>query len=187
MIAIQAPLKNGNSGAAVANLQAALLAFVQKGVIKALAAPNHPTADELKALAETMRTAETPRSTFGDATTALVRWLQVQQGKDNLAGAVDDWTAKLITDQLHTLGLLDAPPVPFVVTGTVTHPPAGSAAGAPVAGVKVRVYTQDVAAATLVGEAVTGLACHCRYTRRRPTERNRSSKPLRRSNVRYSR
>jgi hypothetical protein len=72
MIAIQAPLKNGNSGPAVANLQAALLAFVQKGVIKALSAPKHPTADELKALAETMRTAETPRSTFGDATTALV-------------------------------------------------------------------------------------------------------------------
>src|SRR5215467_777811 len=109
MFAIQAPLKNGNSGPAVANLQAALLAFFQKGVIKSQVAPNHPTADELKTLAAQMHSAEMPGSTFGDATTALTRYFQIQQGKDNLAGAVDDWTASTMNNNLRALGLLDPP------------------------------------------------------------------------------
>src|SRR5262245_27962574 len=100
MFAIQATLKSTDTGPAVANLQSALAALVARSGIKALNPPNHPTAAELNALVERMRTAEQPSATFGAATGALVRWFQVEQGRDGLGGTVDAWTAQLLNERL---------------------------------------------------------------------------------------
>jgi hypothetical protein len=149
MIAIQPTLKSNDTGPAVANLQSALAALVARSGIKAMDPPNHPTAAELNALVERMRTAEQPSATFGAATAALVRWFQVQQGRDGLGGTVDAWTANLLNERLTQLGVLDSA-AEFSVSGTVR-----TAAGRPIAGAAVCAFDRDLRKEQPLGQPAT--------------------------------
>src|SRR5262245_51313173 len=87
------PLQPGMQGAAVADLQDALLLLIIHQIIKSGVEPNWPTADELQALTQRL-TPERAQSTFGDATSQLIRYLQNQQGlSDEPAGIVEAKTA----------------------------------------------------------------------------------------------
>jgi hypothetical protein len=66
---ITAPLKAGDGGPEVANLQDVLLALLERQVIQPLVAPNRPTLEELQKLAEGLKQ-ERSQSLFGKATAA---------------------------------------------------------------------------------------------------------------------
>src|SRR6185503_12931089 len=105
MIPIVPPLKPGETSAPAANLIQAMIALVERDVIKALDSPNRPTADELKKLANTARE-ELAQSQFGKATRQLVIHFQVQEGLgDNLRGVVEESTAARLNEWLQKLGL----------------------------------------------------------------------------------
>ena len=61
------PIKPGESGPPVANLQDALLILVERSVIQPLSVPNRPTAEELKTIVEGVRS-ERRESHFGAST-----------------------------------------------------------------------------------------------------------------------
>src|SRR5882724_4947913 len=107
---ITSPLQPGDQGPAVADLQNALLLLVDRKVIVALTAPNQPTAEELKALAERVRLEQT-HSRFADATRQLVLHFQIQQHLgDQLAGLVETKTAAALNAALNQLGEVAATP-----------------------------------------------------------------------------
>lgn len=95
------PLKNGERGQAVADLQDALLAFLERGAFLA-----HDEAAR-KQLTEAMRP-ERDRQTFGDHTQETLRAYQKERGLD-ADGDVDEKTAHDINALLAELGLLDRP------------------------------------------------------------------------------
>ena len=129
MQAIQAPVKPGDSGAQVVNLQDGLRLLLERQVIRALDPPDSPTAQELADLAAKLRE-EQAESSYGDATQRLVRIVQIQQGLgDNLAGAVEKTTANVLNQLLKKLGAFDGDDTPFSVHGLITLPGGGAAVG----------------------------------------------------------
>jgi hypothetical protein len=95
----------GDSGLKVLNLQKALSAIADHGIISALDPPSHPTLQELQALETALRT-EKAGQEYGRATQQLVQYFQVQQGLgDGLGGSVDSVTAQRLNDVLNSLGV----------------------------------------------------------------------------------
>src|SRR5262245_4111357 len=126
MHAITPTLKPGAGGDEVANLHEALLALLAEKVIRALVAPNEPSAEQLKVATEKLRQ-ERDANVYGDATRLLVRWFQLQNGLgDGLDGVVEDKTADRLNELLRAMGLLDGNgdggdgEPGFVVRGRVT-------------------------------------------------------------------
>jgi hypothetical protein len=152
MQTIVAPIKPGESGPEVDNLQDALLALLEREIIKALDAPDRPTKEELQRIAEGLK-GERDRSAFGASTGQLVMYFQIQQGLgDNLRDVgVDEKTAAKLNALLERLGLLDIPkPDDFVIRGTVT-----TSDGQPVSGASVRAFDRDMRKKPPVGDAET--------------------------------
>lgn len=142
-------LNPGDTGSQVANLIEALLLLVERGVIRALDAPNRPTADELRELAAKARE-EMSASAFGGATARLIACFQVQQGLgDNLRGQVEEKTAARMNELLKPLGAFDNGET-WIVRGTVT------AGGRPKAGITVEACDRDLRTRQLLGRTVTG-------------------------------
>ena len=98
---IQAPIKQGEAGPKVANLQDALLLLMDRGAIRDLD-PNMGAA-LARGLAD-----ERSRSVYGQASERLVGILKAQEGLgDGLAGIVESNTADLVNRLLKELGVLD--------------------------------------------------------------------------------
>jgi len=89
---VVAPIKIGDSGPQVANLQEALRLLLDREVIRTFDPPNSPTAEELSELGQQMSTERT-QSTSGNSTQRLVLYVQLQEGLgDGLGGAVEEKT-----------------------------------------------------------------------------------------------
>src|ERR1700730_7456627 len=152
MQTIVAPIKPDESGPEVDNLQDALLALLEREIIKALDAPDRPTKEELQRIAKGLK-GERDRSKFGASTTQLLMFFQIQQGLgDNLRDVgVEEKTAAKLNRLLERLGLLDIPkPDDFVIRGTVT-----TSNGQPVSGAAVRAFDRDMRKKPPVGDAET--------------------------------
>jgi hypothetical protein len=145
---IVSPLKPGDQGPAVADLQDALVLLVDRKVIQGAAPPNHPTADELVGLAVKVR-AERTQSRFADATRQLVIDFQNQQhlGGDQLGGVVETKTAAALNAALDKLGVLSPPPAASVVSGRVY-----SAERAGIGGLHIEVIDRNVGANVTLAE-----------------------------------
>jgi len=141
-----APIKSGDTGPSVTNLQEILQALIDRQLFKILDAPNRPTLEELQKLAQLLKE-ERSQSLFGKASQQLVRYFQIQQGLgDNLLGVVEDKTAARLNEILKSLGLLDTEPV-FVVRGSVLD-----SNGKPAANLIVRAFDRDLRSEQLLGE-----------------------------------
>lgn len=148
------PIRSGEKGAQVANLQEALLFLIKNEIIKALDAPNRPTADELKKLILQLRI-ETREASYGDATTMLVRIFQLQQQLgDRLNGIVEEATAKRMNEllrQLNAFGEDDTKGDQRTVSGTVSDNN-----GTPLAGFSAEVFIIAIDRDLAAGKAITG-------------------------------
>ncbi len=133
-------MKLGDKGPSVANLQDAFLLLLNSQIIRTLDAPNRPTADELKQLAEGLKQERT-QSLFGKATFQLMVYFQVQQGLgDNLRGVVEDKTAAKLNALLNSLGALTQPStLYYIVRGQIRF-----SNGTPAAGAFVRAFDKDL-------------------------------------------
>ena len=155
MQAIQAPIRPDQAGPEVANLQDALLVFLEQSqhkIIEALTDPNRPTRDELRRLTEGLRE-ERVRSHFHASTHQLLIYFQLQQNLgDQLRDVgVDTTTACKLNEWLGILQLIDVVESDgFVVRGTVR-----TTQGQPVAGVIVRVFDRDLRKLQPLSEAET--------------------------------
>ena len=112
MEAIVDPLRPGDSGATVGNLQDALTELARRG---AFAVPS----DRLDALLRALEN-ERERQTYGNATRELVAQLQTQQTSPS-NGAVDKPTADALNHLLQSFGLIRALAAGRVVHGTITR------------------------------------------------------------------
>lgn len=138
MFAIAATIKPGEDGLKVVNLQAVLLLLLERGVFKSFDPPDHPSADDLKALAEKLR-GEQFAQLFGEATRQLLMYFQVQQGLgDHLRGVVEETTAKTLNQLLGQHGVVFELE-DFVVKGRVTD-----TRGRPRSGLKVVAFDRDL-------------------------------------------
>ncbi|RYF98411.1 MAG: carboxypeptidase regulatory-like domain-containing protein, partial [Chitinophagaceae bacterium] len=157
---IVAPIVSQSTGKEVANLQATLLLFIQKEIIRALDAPDRPTAEELKRFHRLLQV-ETKENIYGDGTTQLIQFYQLQQQLgDRLKGNVDESTAASMNNMLRQLGALDTteppePPKPpvtsaFKVTGTVSDN-----SGAPLNGYTAEVFIVTIDNAVSAGKTTT--------------------------------
>jgi Tc toxin complex TcA C-terminal TcB-binding domain/Neuraminidase-like domain len=152
MTPINAPIKVGDTGTQVANLQDALLALLATPggkIIQALDSPNRPTPEELKILKVGLEQ-ERAQSLFGKATRQLIVYFQVQQGLgDNLDGTVEEKTAAKLNEILTSLGLVDQSTL-FRVHGTVT-----TADNKPISGASVSAFDRDLRKEQPLGDAKT--------------------------------
>ncbi|HEV7762652.1 MAG TPA: neuraminidase-like domain-containing protein, partial [Acidimicrobiales bacterium] len=178
---ISPTLNAGSTGPEVAALQEVLLRLVEEQIIHALPAPDRPTVDELQKVAERVE-GDHARATYGDATTQLVRWFQIQNGLgDGLDGVVEKRTAERLNEVLRALGLLDeGDPDPdpgdpgadgFVVRGRVEGAPPGSL---------VRAFDQDFRGEEALGDsALTDRRYEVRYTADRFAKAEKGTADLR--------
>jgi len=138
MIPIIPPIKPGDTGPPVANLQEALFVLLQRNLIRAFDDPNHPTLEELAKLIETLKR-EHAQSLFGDATQQLILHFQVQQGLGrHLGGIVEAPTSDSINEWLKSIGAFDEGPR-LIVRGTVKD-----ADDQPIPGASVRAFDRDL-------------------------------------------
>lgn len=165
-------LRIGSTGTPVAALHEALLALVQRNVIRALDPPEQPTADQIKALTEGMRR-EQAEGVFGKSTGQLVRWFQIQNGLgDHLDGVVEEQTADRLNELLRALGLLDDATNPVLVV----H---GRVEGAGADHV-VRAFDVDFRGEETLGDApVVAGAYEIRYTNEQFARAEKGSADLR--------
>lgn len=148
MQSIVATIKPGESGPHVRNLQDALLLLIERLIIRSFDPPNHPTMEELQTLTASLKDERAAPSSFGEATTALVRYFQIQQNLgDNLYGIVEEMTAAKLGKILELLGVFD---VGFIVRGVV-----GTSNGQPLAGIIIRAFDRDLRREEFLGEART--------------------------------
>ncbi|HLG55464.1 MAG TPA: neuraminidase-like domain-containing protein [Vicinamibacterales bacterium] len=151
MQAIQPPIKPRESGPHVANSQDALLALLERDVIRPATDPDRPTAEELKRLTEGLKE-ERRESQFGDATLQLVVYFQAQQRLgDSLRGVVEETTAARLNEWLERLRLLDGVDTQdFTIRGTVL-----TAERRPVSGAAVRAFVSGLRTPQQFDEAIT--------------------------------
>lgn len=152
---ITSPISPNSRGKEVANLQDALSFLIKNEIIKVLAAPNRPSADELKKLITQLRK-ESGEALYGDATTMLVRIFQVQQQLgDNLNGIVEDTTARRINELLKQLNAFDnednAGDRQYNVSGTVSDNN-----GKPLEGLHAEVFIVAIDRDVSAGKTITG-------------------------------
>lgn len=116
---IIATIKFGATGPLVANLQGVLQAMIEHGNIIPMPAGERPTEKDLQKLVEKLKD-EQAQSVYGESTTQLVSYFQLQNGlDDNLKGqVVDEKTADMLNKFLKELSLLDQPDA-FTIRGVV--------------------------------------------------------------------
>ena len=138
------PLKRDMQGAAVADLQDALLAFLDRGVVLA--------GDEgaRRELSEALKRERIARK-FGSATLKLVSTFQDERALQS-SGVVDEPTAKVFNELLQEFGLLESPRTStngngsHIVTGELRRPD-----GLPLRGVLMRAIQEMDGAAIRLG------------------------------------
>ena len=146
MQAIQATIQPGDTGPQVANLYEALLVLLERGVIKALEPPNTPTAEDLGALKEQIRS-KAPSGYYKGAAVTLVQLFQIQSGLgDALGGVVEDQTADLLNQQLKKHRAIDDPEG-YCVEGWVVDEQ-----GRGLADVPVHLFEEDVTGPSPIAE-----------------------------------
>lgn len=146
MQTIQATIQPGDTGPQVANLYEALLVLLERGVIKALEPPNTPTAEDLGALKEQIRS-EAPSGYYKGAAVTLVQLFQIQSGLgDALGGVVEDQTADLLNQQLKKHRAIDDPEG-YCVEGWVVDEQ-----GRGLADVPVHLFEEDVTGPSPIAE-----------------------------------
>lgn len=144
MQAIQAPIRPTQTGPEVANLQDALLAFLEQSdhkIIAPLISPNRPTRDQLRRLTQGLRV-EHSESQFLSSTQELVFYFHLQQslGDHRRDVGVEETTALKLNEWLRILRLIDIVETNgFFVRGTVT-----SADDQPLSGAIVRAFDRSV-------------------------------------------
>ncbi len=154
------PLNQGESGAAVADLQDALMELVGRGIL--LAAESD--LNRARLLVGLRR--ERAEQSFGSTTNRLVRQFQ-QEKRLEATGAVDERTANALNALLRELGLLPEEPRPeqpgFEVRGRVSL-----ADGSPAVGLQVAAVDRDLRREQALGEAQTDRngGYHIRYSER---------------------
>jgi hypothetical protein len=152
MTPIIAPIKLGDTGSQVANLQDALLALLATPggkIIQALDSPNRPTPEELKILTVGLKQ-ERAQSLFSKATRQLIVYFQVQQSLgDNLDGVVEEKTAAKLNEILQALGMIDQATL-LSVHGTVL-----TADNKPLQGATVSAFDRDLRKEQPLGDAKT--------------------------------
>ncbi|MEX8518445.1 MAG: neuraminidase-like domain-containing protein [Leptothrix sp. (in: b-proteobacteria)] len=153
MQVIVAPIKPGDTGAQVSNLQDALLALYEKQVIHAAIAPAHPDASELGALIEAFK-AERDAATFDGSTKQVVYLFQLQQflklADDRDLGSVEEKTAARLNDILQSFGAIDTRPV-LTIKGNVIFQGAR-----PDGTISVVAFDRDMRTRQKLGGAVVG-------------------------------
>jgi len=173
---VVAPIKIGDSGPQVANLQETLRLLLDREVIRTFDPPNSPTAEELSELGQQMSTERT-QSTSGNSTQRLVLYVQLQEGVgDGLGGAVEEKTAVRLNEILKGLGAFDPATGEFIVRGKVMR-----ADGTLAAGVIVRACDRDLRKFQPLGkEAVTNLdgRYEIRYSRKQFCRAEKSNADL---------
>jgi len=132
-------IKAGATGAAVANLQDALLLLIARNIFKTFDAPNQPTREQLQQLTTALQ-AERVQSRYDEATRQLINHFQIQQSLgDSLRGfAVEEKTAAMLNEWLKQLGALDTTRN-YVVQGHVMD----KSTGQPAANADVRAFDRD--------------------------------------------
>lgn len=138
------PLRIGDNGEQVVNLQDALRFLVDKGRLKI----DDPSEKErlLRGLS-----GERDRQTFGDnGTLLLVSLFQDQRGLST-TGEIDESTADALNQLLSVLGAFDRPPqIEFVVRGQVQF-----ANGRVATGMTLCAYDRDLRSEEKLGETIT--------------------------------
>lgn len=137
---IIAPLRPGDQGDAVANLQDALRLLVERGHIR-------PDRAERASLLDALGQERSER-VYAGATARLVTLFRIQHGLDDLDW-VDDAAAEALNKLLQELGVLDEER-PCVVRGQITF-----ASEQPSSGFLVRVYDVDLRSKELLGQVTT--------------------------------
>ncbi len=151
MTAIVAPLRSGQSGPQVANLQDALLALVDHRIIRTGRAPEGPTAEQLEILTERVKV-ERAGARFGEATAALVDHFRRQQGLgDGRSGLVDAATAEALNRRLDGDGGGGVPTTDGRAVRGVVRLADGSGAG----GLAVSVFSRALRAELPLGKGAT--------------------------------
>ncbi|MGB7816857.1 MAG: neuraminidase-like domain-containing protein [Methylotenera sp.] len=144
---IIATIQQNEAGLAVANLQDALFAMMKHGYISAMPAGERPTEKDLQKLAEKLKDEQT-QSVYGESTTQLVFYFQLQNGLgDVLRGVgVDDKTADKLNEFLKKEGLLDADDT-YSVQGVVNKQ-----TGKPLKAYFIKAYDRDLRKEQPLGE-----------------------------------
>lgn len=136
MNSIRTPLRAGEVGPAVVDLQEALLFLIDRKVIQALEPPSEPTSGDLRRLAESI-TSEHAQSTFDKATQELVGIFQKQRQLSS-TGEVDEDTATSMNALLVELGVDLLNEEIWTVRGRVTL------VGKPQADILVEAFDRDL-------------------------------------------
>ncbi|MCA3774942.1 MAG: hypothetical protein IN818_08125 [Cutibacterium sp.] len=153
MNAIVPPINSGDTGEAVTKLREALLLLLQRGALKALAPPNSPTSDDLKALVTEIRVELAANEPYGGAAQKAVFFFQLRNGLgDNLVGLIEQSTADLLNRLLKEFGGLDDPK-DYVVEGRIVDEK-----GQGIPGIPVRLFEEDVTGPLPIGELTKTLS-----------------------------
>ena len=158
---IIATIKQNEAGIAVANLQDALLAMIAHGYISPMPPGEHPSEKDIQKLAEKLKD-EQAQSIYGESTTQLVFYFQLQNGLDDIlkGRAVDEKTADMLNKFLAELGLLDQSDI-FTIRGAVKD-----SNGKPQPDLTVIAFDKDLRKEQVLGEAITDAQghYHIKYT-----------------------
>ncbi|WP_339136192.1 MAG: hypothetical protein WGN25_20285 [Candidatus Electrothrix sp. GW3-4] len=141
------PLRKGDTGAEVVNLQDALYLMIDQGIIK-------PASPKLLPAWQQGLKAEQAGKTYGPITVAIVKQLQKKKGLRE-SGQVKKATAAAMNKFLKKRGLIGQPPQPetsaeYLVTGQILQSDAS-----PLTGVQVRAFDKDLRHEQLLGKTVT--------------------------------
>jgi hypothetical protein len=150
---ITPPLKRNSRGENVANLQQALLLFLQRNIYRTFQAPEKPTAEDLARLQEQLG-AEIQETVYGRATLTLVGLYQVQHDLgEQFRGEVEERTASNMNAVLKELGALEeagSDPL-YLVRGKVVN-----SNGVALAGYQAEAFVISLKEELSVGKALTG-------------------------------
>lgn len=154
---ITPPLNPDVRGEEVANLQEILVFFLENEIIKAGEGSGDLSPAEVARIRKQLRK-ETAENTYGNATTLLVRTFQIQNGLGNdLRGAVEERTAKVMNEILRKLNVFDLPTdqpknnKDYTVSGRILN-----SRGVALAGYAVEAFVIVLRQARSVGKAVSG-------------------------------
>ena len=145
---IIAPIKPGKTGAVVANLHTALFALLDKNFILDPATSTPLSGGNLSQLKKQL-SKEQSQQFFGDTTTQLVLYFQLQSGLgDSLSGVVEERTVKILNAYLQDFGLFEALDS-YTVRGSLKDND-----GRPQPNIKVRAFDRDLRTAQPLGNEV---------------------------------
>jgi hypothetical protein len=149
---IQSPITPGDTGDAVANVQAGLAFLIDRGLFITRDPPNLPTVDDLARLRKDLDT-ERAGGRFGRVTRRLVLFWQLQSGLgDSRDGVVDAETADSLNATLKANGAFDQPGPGdgYLVTGRIL-----GRDGAGQARLVVQALDRDLRLSSALGDAVS--------------------------------